>query len=88
MELTLRWVFVCGCYYAVSEKPRELQVMLDVVRNHAMKGRFRFNNEKSNTMVVCGKCTREYGSIHVSCGLIEEMYIWRYEKRIKNEGKD
>ena len=33
----------------------ELQVMLDVVGNYAMKWRFRFNSKKSKTMMVGGK---------------------------------
>ena len=33
----------------------ELQVMLDVVGNYAMKWRFKFNSKKSKTMMVGGK---------------------------------
>ena len=35
----------------------ELQVMLDVVWKYTMKWRFRFNNKRSKTMMVGGKCS-------------------------------
>ena len=95
---------LCGWYFVLARDQVKLQVMLDVMGKYVMKWRFRFNSEKSKTMMAVEKVVEESGrlmrrelgmwkySSFLECDLIEgweEMYICRrWGKKLRNEGQE